>query len=359
MCGMETVPGVEIGEMPSHYEFASQSLEVNSRPITIERRDLRKSRSSSPPPVNKRAALKIKQSLALKRPLEFSSMIEMNDFLETVDSDVLNLKYDFEHHYSSYIARQNFNGVECSPRPNKDRSSENLPTAQGLLNMSALDENLRVEYINASLIDDPPALYVATQHPLENSILDFWKMILVVRPSVILMLDGLEYLSRDKYPKYWPENAEVLTMQNTADTLLSVRVLSNSQGTSFGVTNSLQVILHRPNNEILQEWSVWHIRCDCWQDQSQIELMKFTELWREVQRKKADNPKMVVHCIGGIGRTGTFITVDMAVRQMGRQSQVSVDNIILKLRRHRMNIVAHPLHYTFCYRAALKIATDL
>jgi len=325
----------------------------------IERRDLRKSRSVSPPAVNKRAALKIKQMLAQRQPLEFANLHELRDFMATVERDTLNLKYDFDNHYTSYIARQNFSSGEYRGNPAKDRSSENLPTAQGLLNMSSLEEPLRVDYINASVIDDSPQLYVATQHPLENSILDFWKMILAVKPSVILMLDGLEYLTKGKYPKYWPEEGEILTMQNTAGTIVSVHAVDCSQQQySFGVLRMLSVRLQLPNNEILQEWNVWHIRCDCWQDQGQIELKQFTDLWRIVQEKEAGNSKLVVHCIGGIGRTGTFITVDMAVRQMN-QSHISIDNIILKLRRHRMNIVAHPLHYLFCYKAALKLVTDL
>jgi len=322
---METDMGADLREVQTSFSHSSRSLDVKRPPSpNVDRRDLRKSRSVSPPSINKRAVMSMKKALAAKEPMEFSSIDEMKEFVDAVDSNTLNLQYDFVNHYSTFIARQNFNNGEYNGDPTKDRSTENLPTVEGMINMQTLENHLRVDYINASIINDPPCFYVATQHPLENSILDFWKMILVVRPAVILMLDGLEYLSKGKYPRYWPENGEVLTMPNSANTIVTVRAVDHlQQQFSFGIIRMLTVSLQQlPNNEVLQEWSVWHIRCDCWQDQGQIDLNQFTDLWRLVQEKEANNPKLVVHCIGGIGRTGTFITIMWLLDNLGGRNSV-------------------------------------
>jgi protein tyrosine phosphatase len=73
-----------------------------------------------------------------------------------------------------------------------------LPTQQGLLKLPPVLSVLNIPYINASLIQENGMSYIATQHPLSNTIVDFWKMILIEKPSVILMLNGFEYLQEAK-----------------------------------------------------------------------------------------------------------------------------------------------------------------
>jgi len=221
--------------------------------------------------------------------------------------------------------------------------------------MTHLEAPLKVDYINASYIEDLPNSYIATQHPVDDSIWDFWKMVLYYKPNAILMLNGSEYVHKYKYPKYWPEGTEVMQWGSAANTRITVVAQPETHKQfTFGRIIKLVVTLYLATNEIAQQWSVWHIRCDCWQDQSEIDLEEFQGLWRLVKEVEVDNPRIVVHCIGGIGRTGTFITVDIAIHRLGSRG-LSIDNIILELRKRRMNIVSHPLHYQFCYQAALSL----
>ena len=48
---------------------------------------------------------------------------------------------------------------------------------------------------------------------------------------------------------------------------------------------------------------------------------------------------MLVHCSAGIGRSGTFITLDMMMQQMKDKSTLSVCQCVRNLRTQRMKMV--------------------
>ena len=48
---------------------------------------------------------------------------------------------------------------------------------------------------------------------------------------------------------------------------------------------------------------------------------------------------ILVHCSAGIGRTGTFIAVDIALEQASKEGVVDIAGIINRLREQRMKMV--------------------
>jgi len=116
---------------------------------------------------------------------------------------------------------------------------------------------------------------------------------------------------------------------------------------------------------------VWHIRCNSWKDQDAPDIDMFMDLWKLVEEKlksHAHDPgqkhKLVVHCTGGVGRTGTFITIDIAGQELKSRmeqnstEEFSVEKIIQFLRSKRMNMVGSVPQYVFCHRAALKVLAE-
>ena len=62
-------------------------------------------------------------------------------------------------------------------------------------------------------------------------------------------------------------------------------------------------------------------------------------------RKKAlrswndgQNP-ILVHCSAGVGRTGTFIAIDMAIEQANKEGLIDIPGIVNRLRQQRMKMV--------------------
>ena len=59
---------------------------------------------------------------------------------------------------------------------------------------------------------------------------------------------------------------------------------------------------------------------------------------------------MVVHCSAGVGRTGTFIGVDAAIRQIDVEGQADIFSFIHKIRAERARLiqtVVCAIHFDF------------
>ena len=61
-------------------------------------------------------------------------------------------------------------------------------------------------------------------------------------------------------------------------------------------------------------------------------------LHKRVISSSAKGP-ILVHCSAGVGRTGTFITLDIALQQAKKDSLVDVAGIISRLREQRPKMV--------------------
>ena len=46
-----------------------------------------------------------------------------------------------------------------------------------------------------------------------------------------------------------------------------------------------------------------------------------------------------MHCSAGVGRTGTFITIDLALEQAQKEGVVDIAGIVNRLREQRMQMV--------------------
>ena len=48
---------------------------------------------------------------------------------------------------------------------------------------------------------------------------------------------------------------------------------------------------------------------------------------------------LLIHCSAGVGRTGTFITLDMALEQINKEGKVDIAGIVTRLREQRIRMV--------------------
>lgn len=65
-------------------------------------------------------------------------------------------------------------------------------------------------------------------------------------------------------------------------------------------------------------------------------------------------PPILVHCSAGIGRTGTFCTIDINVQRLADDSKCEVNNTVRHLRQQRAHTIQTPEQYQFCHVAILE-----
>ncbi|CAI8028519.1 Receptor-type tyrosine-protein phosphatase alpha [Geodia barretti] len=78
---------------------------------------------------------------------------------------------------------------------------------------------------------------------------------------------------------------------------------------------------------------------------------------RVVKEHPTGKGPIMVHCSAGVGRTGTFITIDHVLEQLGKENVVDIPGVINKIRHQRMKLVQTVDQYIFIHNAILESVT--
>ena len=203
-------------------------------------------------------------------------------------------------------------------------------------------------YINASWIHMPiQGMFIATQGPLNNTIEDFWTMCDEYDIEAIVMLCKLKEDGNEKCANYW----DTKYLINYEIKKIEEKYLDN------GITlRKFQLInIYQKNRNKL----ITQIHLNCWVDHTAlneehidkiITIIKFVDQYR-------NNKPVVVHCSAGVGRTGTFISLYNMYHEIMQQIyiikneiiQISVFNLVRKLKEMRMFMVENENQYHFLY----------
>lgn len=117
--------------------------------------------------------------------------------------------------------------------------------------------------------------------------------------------------------------------------------------------------------------TVWHYLFAGWSDYSKPEgddrlaLLELTQITAN-RAGSLDNPR-VVHCSAGVGRTGTFITLDHLLRELktgklfhpAEETTDTIFDTVNQLREQRMMMVFNETQYQFIYEVIKEQALHL
>lgn len=173
-------------------------------------------------------------------------------------------------------------------------------------------------YINASWVNG----WIATQWPLEETLTDFWQMIWEHRVTVIVALNKIE--RDDQYP-YWFEVTNTITKQD-----FIIRTLNITIG------NETRTMTH-------YQYTAWP-DFKCPNVESLLMLMDHVNKHEGVK---------CIHCSAGVGRTGTYLTIDKCLNAIKNGEKVDVIETIKSLREQRTAMVQTPEQLAFCYHTLL------
>ena len=96
------------------------------------------------------------------------------------------------------------------------------------------------------------------------------------------------------------------------------------------------------SSEPEQERTVTHMLYTTWPDhgvpRNAMSLISFIRRVRKEHPTSLATP-LLVHCSAGVGRTGTFILLDLAIQQMKREGTLSVFPHLQNMRDQRMKMI--------------------
>uniref|UniRef100_G3VZT3 protein-tyrosine-phosphatase n=1 Tax=Sarcophilus harrisii TaxID=9305 RepID=G3VZT3_SARHA len=232
----------------------------------------------------------------------------------------------------------------------KNRCMDILPPDRCLPFLITIDGESS-NYINAALMDSykQPSAFIVTQHPLPNTVKDFWRLVLDYHCTSVVMLNDVD--PAQLCPQYWPENG-VHRHGPIQVEFVSADLEEDIISRIFRIYNA-----SRPQDgyRMVQQFQFlgWPMYRDTpVSKRSFLKLIRQVEKWQE--EYNGGEGRTVVHCLNGGGRSGTFCAISIVCEMLRHRRAVDVFHAVKTLRNNKPNMVDLLDQYKFCYEVALE-----
>ncbi|XP_072235085.1 receptor-type tyrosine-protein phosphatase mu-like isoform X4 [Leuresthes tenuis] len=232
----------------------------------------------------------------------------------------------------------------------KNRCMDVLPPDRCLPFLITIDGESS-NYINAALMDSykQPSAFIVTQHPLPNTVKDFWRLVLDYHCTSIVMLNDVD--PAQLCPQYWPENG-LHRLGSLQVEFVSADLEEDVISRIFRIYNTA-----RPQDgyRMVQQFQFlgWPMYRDTpVSKRSFLKLVHQVDKWQE--EYDGGEGRTVVHCLNGGGRSGVFCSISIVCEMLRQQRCIDVFHAVKTLRNNKPNMVDLLEQYKFCYEVALE-----
>jgi len=229
----------------------------------------------------------------------------------------------------------------------KNRYPDKLPYDHNRVLLNALVNGSNSDYINASTVmdHDPrnPA-YIITQGPMTHTVADFWQMVWEQGSVVIVMLSKLTENGYQLCHRYWPEEG------SEQYHIFEVHLVSEHVWCEDYLVRSLYL----KNNQTGETRTVTQFHFLSWPDGNIPTSTKaILEFRRKVNKSyRGRSCPMILHCSDGVGRSGTYVLIDMVLNRMTKGSkEIDIAATLEHIRDQRAGMVQTRSQFEFCLMA--------
>ncbi|XP_018102007.1 receptor-type tyrosine-protein phosphatase V isoform X2 [Xenopus laevis] len=240
---------------------------------------------------------------------------------------------------------QSKKAAETPANAMKNRYAHILPYDHSRVKLSLIDGNLDSLYINANYIPGfyDSKEYIATQAPLPATFVDFWRMIWEQQVRIIVVLTVCEEQGKVLCDQYWPADTDSYGH-------FAVHKVSELPSKDWTIRH---FTIQKINNADTSVRSVCQLHYRAWPDRgvplSPASLITFVELVREQLQAAKDSTPTVLHCSAGVGRTGTFIALDVALQQLRARHYLDIFHTVHQMRLNRYLMLQTVEQYIFVH----------
>ncbi|XP_028821714.1 tyrosine-protein phosphatase non-receptor type 22-like isoform X1 [Denticeps clupeoides] len=228
----------------------------------------------------------------------------------------------------------------------KNRYKDVVPFDHSRVKLSLFTSKDDTDYVNANFIKGvtgKPA-YIATQGPLPNTIVDFWRMIWEYKVKVVVMACREFEMGRKKCECYWPKSRDVtLVCEQFA-------VHCESEQEKGDHITRLLNVTYKGCSRMLKQLHYVN-----WPDHGVPDsIPSILGLLQEMRSyQEHDDIPICIHCSAGCGRTGALCAIDFTWNLLKKQKipqNFSIFELIQDMRTQRTSIVQTKEQYELVYR---------
>lgn len=229
----------------------------------------------------------------------------------------------------------------------KNRYPDKLPYDHNRVILNALVSASNSDYVNASAVTDHDPRnpsYIVTQGPLGQSVADFWQMVWEQGCVVIVMLTRLQDNGYQLCTRYWPEEG------SEQYHIFEVHLVSEHVWCEDYLVRS--VYLKNTRTGETRTVTQFHFRS--WPAHGVPSSTKaLLEFRRKVNKSyRGRSCPIVVHCSDGVGRSGTYVLIDMVLNRLSKGcKEIDIAATLEHIRDQRGGMVQNRQQFEFCLMA--------
>lgn len=272
-----------------------------------------------------------------------------SDGENSITAEYTSIKYQDNLLKQKYNLTTQAGGVKENLK--KNRYKDILPYDQTRVILSPTTSDFNTDYINASYIKGATGskTYIATQGPLKNTIVDFWRMIWQNDIRVIIMACKEIELEKKKCEVYWSPLDGASTFGP-----FTVSTVEESPTNEEVIVRKLAV---KHSDETR---TVFHFQYTAWPDHGIPDMADgILGMMKMVHVRQSYHPgPLLVHCSAGCGRTGVICAIDIVNDLLHKKKigeDFSIMELVLELRRQRPAAVQTKEQYEFVFHTVAQM----
>lgn len=210
-------------------------------------------------------------------------------------------------------------------------------------------------YINASYIADifqkkkyNSKSFIASQAPVPASFKDFWRIILVEKIEIIVIMLEKDFVKMKLADLYWPSKIE---KEEKYGESIVVKFISEKEDNGLIVREFMVKDTKENISQYIKQYHIYD-----WQDKTipksnnSLKALNYALEQVELYKENSKIP-VLLHCRAGVGRTGTFMALYYLRYIINNFSDplMSIFLIVRALREQRMTSVQSYGQYEFLY----------
>ncbi|XP_055954140.1 receptor-type tyrosine-protein phosphatase T-like isoform X2 [Argiope bruennichi] len=272
---------------------------------------------------------------------EYSALVKPN---EETDVSTIHDEFEMLNDLRRQLIPKDIHSAYMISNQSKNRSMYILPSdrTRPLLGNTSYDS----DYINAVFIDSytKKDAFVATQYPLPETVVDFWRMIFTLKSGIIILLQNIPF-SDSENPRFWPEHGS----QHFGRFLVKFEsIIEENDVAIIGlfVNDTESEEKNLPVCVKLLQIKSWSVDCKLPSDiLSILEAEKFISACESELR----NNVIVITCLDGVTACGVFCTFLHIIDQMRVAQEINIFQSVKCTRTNRMQFINTLEQYKFLF----------
>jgi len=249
----------------------------------------------------------------------------------------------------------------------KNRYKNILPfdyTRVMLQDLTGREGEVGADYINANFIKGELEgfgnSYIACQGCLKATVPAFWQMMWENKNRIIVMTTAVVERGKNKCAPYWPKYNKEKNGGNPAEQDgYTITPIKQTEVEDYILR---EMVLHKDGSSEPPR-TIWQYHFKAWPDHGVPRepsavldfLITVNGQLGDLRREFGEElGQVVVHCSAGIGRTGTFIVVDIILKVIearGADCEIDIQQTIQRVRGQRSGMIQTEAQYKFIYDA--------